>query len=96
MFSKGKAGSRLYPDYLTTNFYVNEIVLGAGEHADVLKVQSKNSKKFYAVKRLLRTVQGAMERYASNLGEHYETAFQPYDFINIKLFLTQRTIERDI
>ncbi|KAF9148844.1 hypothetical protein BG015_009407 [Linnemannia schmuckeri] len=62
MFSKGKAGSRLYPDYLTTNFYVNEIVLGAGEHADVLKVQSKNSKEFYAVKRLLRTVQGAMER----------------------------------
>ncbi|KAG0274014.1 hypothetical protein BGZ95_010182 [Linnemannia exigua] len=62
MFSKGKAGSRLYPDYLTTNFYVNEIVLGAGEHADVLKVQSKNNKEFYAVKRLLRTVQGAMER----------------------------------
>lgn len=65
MFSKGKAGSRLYPDYLTTNFYVNEIVLGAGVHADVLKVQSKNSKEFYAVKRLLRTVQGAMERYAN-------------------------------
>ncbi|KAG0377461.1 hypothetical protein BGX24_006061 [Mortierella sp. AD032] len=62
MFLKGKAGSRLYPDYLTTNFYVNEIVLGAGEHADVLKVQSKNNKEFYAVKRLLRTVQGAMER----------------------------------
>jgi hypothetical protein len=68
MFSKGKAGSRLYPDYLTTNFYVNEIVLGAGVHADVLKVQSKNSKEFYAVKRLLRTVQGAMERYASTRG----------------------------
>ncbi|KAG0202407.1 hypothetical protein BGX33_009718 [Mortierella sp. NVP41] len=62
MFSKAKAGSRLYPDYLTTNFYVNEIVLGVGEHADVLKVQSKHNKKFYAVKRLLRTVQGAMER----------------------------------
>ncbi|KAF9906077.1 hypothetical protein EC991_001085 [Linnemannia zychae] len=62
MFSKSKAGSRLYPDYLTTNFYVNEIVLGAGEHADVLKVQSKHNKEFYAVKRLLRTVQGAMER----------------------------------
>ncbi|KAF9122696.1 hypothetical protein BGW39_009563 [Mortierella sp. 14UC] len=45
MFSKGKAGSRLYPDYLTTNFYVNEIVLGAGEHADVLKVQSKHNKE---------------------------------------------------
>ena len=62
LFSKGKAGARLYPDYLTTNFYVNEIVLGAGEHADVLKVQSKHNKEFYAVKRLLHTVQGAMER----------------------------------
>ncbi|KAF9931895.1 hypothetical protein FBU30_009316 [Linnemannia zychae] len=62
MFSKVKAGSRVYPDYLTANFYVNEIVLGAGVHADVLKVQSKHNKEFYAVKRLLRTVQGAMER----------------------------------
>ncbi|KAG0050688.1 hypothetical protein BGZ83_004518 [Gryganskiella cystojenkinii] len=62
MFTQSKARSRIYPDYLKTNFYVNETVLGAGQFADVLKVQSKKSKEFYAVKRLLRTVQGAMER----------------------------------
>ncbi|KAF9173488.1 hypothetical protein BGX21_003796 [Mortierella sp. AD011] len=62
MFSKPKSGSGGSPDYLKSNFYVNEIALGMGEFSDVLKVQSKHSKEFFAVKRLLRTVQGAMER----------------------------------
>ncbi|KAG0304322.1 hypothetical protein BGZ98_005652 [Dissophora globulifera] len=62
MFREAKSGSGLYPDYLTANFYTNEVSLGAGQFADVLKVQSKQSKEFYAVKRLLKTVKGAMER----------------------------------
>ncbi|KAF8981291.1 hypothetical protein BGZ46_003006 [Entomortierella lignicola] len=62
MFRKAKSGYGGSSDYLRSNFYVNEIVLGMGEFADVLKVQSKHSKEFFAVKRLLRTVQGAMER----------------------------------
>ncbi|KAF9351153.1 Protein kinase, membrane associated tyrosine threonine 1 [Mortierella sp. AD094] len=62
MFSKARSGSGGSPDYLKSNFYVNEIVLGMGEFSDVLKVQSKHNKEFFAVKRLLRTVQGAMER----------------------------------
>ncbi|KAF9107936.1 hypothetical protein BGX27_008541 [Mortierella sp. AM989] len=62
MFTKTKSGSGNSPDYLKSNFYVNEIVLGMGDFADVLKVQNKHSKEFFAVKRLLRTVQGAMER----------------------------------
>ncbi|KAG0201349.1 hypothetical protein BGX28_005799 [Mortierella sp. GBA30] len=59
MFVKSTPGSR---DYLSANFYVNETVLGLGQFSDVLKVQSKTSKEFFAVKRLLKTVQGAMER----------------------------------
>ncbi|KAF9572134.1 Protein kinase, membrane associated tyrosine threonine 1 [Mortierella alpina] len=59
MFTKTAPGSR---DYLKANFYVSETVLGLGQFSDVLKVQSKSSKEFFAVKRLLKTVQGAMER----------------------------------
>ncbi|KAF9957785.1 hypothetical protein BGZ72_001360 [Mortierella alpina] len=59
MFTKTAPGSR---DYLRANFYVSETVLGLGQFSDVLKVQSKTSKEFFAVKRLLKTVQGAMER----------------------------------
>jgi len=62
MFNQSKARSRVYPDYLKSNFFVNETVLGAGQFADVLKVQSKKNKEFFAVKRLLKTVQGALER----------------------------------
>ncbi|KAF9432570.1 high-affinity iron permease [Entomortierella beljakovae] len=67
MFTKVKSGSRDYPDYLKTNFYVNEVVLGMGDFSDVLKVQSKHTKEFFAVKRLIRTVQGAMESLKSAL-----------------------------
>ncbi|KAF9936066.1 hypothetical protein BGZ67_002713 [Mortierella alpina] len=59
MFTKTAPGSR---DYLKANFYVSETVLGLGQFSDVLKVQSKTTKEFFAVKRLLKTVQGAMER----------------------------------
>ncbi|KAG0360489.1 hypothetical protein BGZ54_009504 [Gamsiella multidivaricata] len=62
MFTETKSGSRNYPDYLKSNFYVSETLLGKGDFADVLKVQNKHNKEFYAVKRLVRTVQGAMER----------------------------------
>ncbi|KAG0255619.1 hypothetical protein BG011_005034 [Mortierella polycephala] len=62
MFTKTKSGSRDYPDYLTSNFYVSETCLGAGQFSDVLKVQSKNTKEFFAVKKLIKTFQGAMER----------------------------------
>ncbi|KAF9312619.1 hypothetical protein BG003_006112 [Podila horticola] len=62
MFTSIKSGQRNYPDYLTTNYYVNTSTLGQGEFADVLKVQSKANKEFYAVKKLRRTVQGAHER----------------------------------
>lgn len=62
MFTQSKARSRVYPDYLKMQYFVNETVLGVGQFADVLKVQSKKNKEFYVVKRLLKTVQGAMER----------------------------------
>ncbi|KAF9585074.1 high-affinity iron permease [Lunasporangiospora selenospora] len=66
-FSRTKSGPRDYPDYLSTNYYLSEIALGVGDFADVLKVQSKATKGFYAVKKLRKTVQGAMER------KHYLT-----------------------
>lgn len=62
MFTKTKSGLREYPDYLRSHFYVSETVLGMGDFADVLKVQSKHTKEFYAVKRLLKTIQGPRER----------------------------------
>jgi serine/threonine protein kinase len=62
MFTKTRSGLREYPDYLRSHFYVSETLLGIGDFADVLKVQSKHTKEFYAVKRLLKTVQGPKER----------------------------------
>ncbi|KAI1299067.1 hypothetical protein EDD11_006551 [Mortierella claussenii] len=62
MFTKTKLGSGDSPDYLRSNFYISEPTIGTGEFSDVLKVQNKHNKEFYAVKRLLRTVQGAKER----------------------------------
>ncbi|KAG0334425.1 hypothetical protein BG004_000415 [Podila humilis] len=62
MFTSIKSGWRDYPDYLTTNYFVNKGSLGQGDFADVLKVQSKSNKEFYAVKKLRKKVKGAYER----------------------------------
>lgn len=62
MFTSIKSGLRNYPDYLTTNYFVNTSSLGQGEFADVLKVQSKTNKEFYAIKKLRKTIQGAHDR----------------------------------
>ncbi|KAG0356426.1 hypothetical protein BG005_004644 [Podila minutissima] len=62
MFTSIKTGPRNYPDYLTTNYFVSTSTLGQGDFAEVLKVQSKTNKEFYAIKKLRRTVQGAHER----------------------------------
>lgn len=69
MFTSIKTGPRNYPDYLTTNYFVSTSTLGQGDFAEVLKVQSKTNKEFYAIKKLRRTVQGAHERYFRDMIE---------------------------
>ncbi|KAF9426044.1 Protein kinase, membrane associated tyrosine threonine 1 [Podila epigama] len=61
MFTSFKSGLRNYPDYLTTHYFVNKSSLGQGDFSDVLKVQSKANREFYAIKKLRKTVQGAYE-----------------------------------